>query len=137
MKAKKKTIDEIKCKSNICFDCKKAVGLCSWSEVTPSGEIRFQPPEGAVFEEVEYKFWDRNGVTMSITQCPLFDPDEGYDRQKLCSTLPKVDRGQIIAAFDMGLSTKDICKKLGIQPCTVYYWKKRLIEEGVFRGGKE
>lgn len=124
-------------KTNICFDCKKADGRCSWSEVIhETGEIRFQPPEGAVYEKIPYKLWRETDTTMHIKQCPLFDPDEGYNpkKAKAYTVIRRVDRGAIIAAFDMGLTNRDIAKKLGVGTEAVSYWKKKLIREGVLSG---
>jgi hypothetical protein len=32
----------------------------------------------------------------------------------------------LLRGFEKGVSTKDICKTLGVQPTTVAYWKKQL-----------
>jgi hypothetical protein len=69
-------------RANICFDCKKACGGCSWSEVDPdTKKIRFQPVEGwtatpskiiAGYEGGKVTHAD----TYCITECPLFERDE-------------------------------------------------------------
>ena len=67
--------------SNICFDCKKACGGCSWTEVNPdTGEVRFEPVSGWTAEQTYLlvcthgnKKWVQ---TFRITACPLFDQDD-------------------------------------------------------------
>ena len=132
---KTKKLKESGYKTNICFDCKKALGLCSWSEVDcETGVIRYQPPEGAVYEEIPYKLWRETTTTMYITRCPLFEPDRGISAEKLYKMTRRVERGEIIAAFDSGLTVGDISKKLGFSRETILFWKKRLIKEGSLRG---
>ena len=60
--------------ANICFDCARACGGCSWS-------ARFEPVPGWTAEPVKTKYYaDHSGPqftdTYSITACPLFTPDE-------------------------------------------------------------
>ncbi len=66
--------------NNICFDCKKACGQCSWSAADPlTGELLFEPVPGWTAEEVEQNRKYRNkypSTTYHITACPLFEPDE-------------------------------------------------------------
>ena len=66
--------------NNICFDCKKACGQCSWSAADPlTGELLFKPVPGWTAEEVEQNRKYRNkypSTTYHITACPLFEPDE-------------------------------------------------------------
>lgn len=66
--------------ANICFDCQRALGGCSWSAVdeTKVGKpIKFEPVEGWDAELV-YRFTQTHGVmqTYAIKACPLFIPDE-------------------------------------------------------------
>lgn len=67
--------------ANICIDCQRACGGCSWSEINPeTGKPRFQPVEGWTAEEVLLLVGSsgRNKVisqTYKITACPLFVPD--------------------------------------------------------------
>ena len=74
-------------KANICIDCKKACGDCSWSEVNPdTGKVRFEPVPGWTAEEVPFVLTGGNGyrkieTTYKITACPEFEPDE----RKNCS----------------------------------------------------
>lgn len=59
-------------RANICFDCEKACGRCSWSEYDASiNGTRFQLPKGAVVTPV----YDKRGnfYTYHITECPLFE----------------------------------------------------------------
>lgn len=135
-KIKKKRVNENGAETSICFDCRKAVGLCSWSEVDrETNQIRFVPPEGAVYEERAYKLFDSRGVDRAlwIKQCPLFDPDPGYIEESQGYLRGKADRGGIIAAFDQGLSIRKIADKLDIAETTVRYWRAKLIKEGILR----
>lgn len=66
--------------ASICFDCRRACGGCSWSEIDPkTGHPRFQPPEGCVTENYvrsDRKSADGEFRTTRIVSCPLFVPDE-------------------------------------------------------------
>ena len=68
--------------SNICFDCKKACGGCSWSEVDPdTGKVRFEPVPGWTAEKTYMLVCPRGGQrkwveTFRITACPEFDLDD-------------------------------------------------------------
>ena len=70
-------------KSNICFDCQKACGGCSWTEVDEkTGRQRFEPVPGWTARPVLLNLgmgWngERNmAETYHITACPEFLPDE-------------------------------------------------------------
>lgn len=64
-------------KTNICIDCKKACGGCSWSEIDPSTEKqRFQPVEGWTAEPAVLTDCGRVIHTFHITACPEFEADE-------------------------------------------------------------
>ncbi len=70
--------------NNICFDCKKACGQCSWSAADPlTGELLFEPVPGWTAEKIEqnsnYRYKYPN-TTYHITACPLFEQD---DKRKL------------------------------------------------------
>lgn len=74
-------IDEQARKTNICFDCKKACGGCSWSEIDPNTEKpRFEPVEGWTAEETVLRVYEQDRTrfekTYHITACPLFERDE-------------------------------------------------------------
>ena len=80
--------------ANICFDCKKACGGCSWSELDPkTGKPRFEPVPGWTAKKVMLntchtkrgKHWE---PTYSIKACPLFEPDDPreIDRRALTYT---------------------------------------------------
>lgn len=58
--------------TNICFDCKKAVGGCSWSE-------KFEPVEGWKAEPSIIAGYIESYY---ITECPLFERDEPRDPKK-------------------------------------------------------
>lgn len=69
--------------ANICIDCKKASGGCSWSEVDPvTGKILFEPVPGWDAKKVKLRNGQtRKGVpiyidTYSIKACPLFEKEE-------------------------------------------------------------
>ena len=67
--------------TNICFDCKKACGGCSWSAVDPvTGKVKYEPVPGWTARKVRYcvGYSGRKRVytdTYHITACPLFDGD--------------------------------------------------------------
>lgn len=69
-------------KINICFDCKKACGKCSWSAVDPdTGKLKYEPVPGWTAEKVLYVSGWSNGKpchteTYHITDCPLFEQDD-------------------------------------------------------------
>lgn len=66
--------------SNICFDCEKACGGCSWTAVDPkTNKIRFEPVPGWEAEAVTVGMGQggngkRRVATYRITDCPLFEP---------------------------------------------------------------
>lgn len=67
--------------TNICFDCRKACGDCSWSEIDPeTKKPRFEPVPGWTAKKTMVK--SRTGKksdwleTYHITACPEFVPDE-------------------------------------------------------------
>ena len=68
-------------KANICIDCKKACGKCSWSACDPvTGRLLFEPVPGWTAEPVlqnigHHKNKMRKQLTYSITACPLFEPE--------------------------------------------------------------
>lgn len=67
--------------TNICFNCQKACGKCSWTEVDPeTNKIRFEPVPGWTAKPVALKMGfdghsDRITETYHITACPEFVPD--------------------------------------------------------------
>ena len=67
--------------SNICFECKKAYGGCSWSEVDPeTGLVRFEPVPGwtavkRVMRVDHFKSFSREIETYHSTACPLFEKE--------------------------------------------------------------
>ena len=78
-------------RANICIDCERACGGCSWSEVNPeTGKIRFEPVPGWTAEPV-YKQMGAAGNgyksyadTYRITACPLFLPDKRQHKRDNC-----------------------------------------------------
>lgn len=72
--------------ANICFDCDRACGGCSWSEVDlETKRTRFEPVPGWTAKKVLL----HGDQTYHITACPLFKPDplgrteqqDGTDRE--------------------------------------------------------
>lgn len=65
-------------RTNICFDCQKATGGCSWSELDPeTGKPRFALPPGAEATPSTLDGQKRMPVhTYHITACPEFLADE-------------------------------------------------------------
>ena len=80
-------------RANICIDCKKACGGCSWSACDPkTGKLLFEPVPGWEAEEVTIVLGDYgNGKkkidkTYRITACPLFEGETQpirHDRKQL------------------------------------------------------
>ena len=68
-------------KTNICFDCQKACGGCSWSEIDPATKKpRFEPVPGWTANKVMLKLGTAHSKsvwaeTYHITACPEFVPD--------------------------------------------------------------
>lgn len=97
--------------ANICFDCEKSCGNCSWSEIDPeTKKPRFEPVPGWTAERVKLSNYIgyRNVpvVTYHITACPLFEPTpprkvetpqakkiEQMDRKCLWCGKPLISRG--------------------------------------------
>lgn len=81
-KGRERTRGNKKTQTNICFDCKKACGGCSWSELNPdTGKPRFEPVPGWTAEKTVLRTGtDMHGVqkieTYAISACPLFEEDE-------------------------------------------------------------
>lgn len=71
-------------RTNICIDCQKACGGCSWSEADPvTGKLRFEPVPGWTAKKVLLNLGRRSGngrkvvtETYHITACPEFVPVE-------------------------------------------------------------
>ena len=69
--------------TNICFDCKKACGGCSWSEWDAvNKKPRFEPVKGWKAIKVPYLGGAGRGAkidsTYYITECPEFQPEDNY-----------------------------------------------------------
>lgn len=68
--------------ANICFDCKKSTGGCSWSALDPDTlRPMFKPVEGwtakPIIMDLGISYGKRRTTpTYHITACPLFEPDE-------------------------------------------------------------
>ena len=68
--------------TNICIDCKKACGGCSWTEWDAEKRgVRFEPVEGWTAEEVDllsYIFRGKRYTTKTyhVMACPLFERDD-------------------------------------------------------------
>lgn len=63
--------------ANICFDCEKACGGCSWSEsFTPVPGWTATPVRRKVWTKIDGKFQEHYCDTYSITACPLFERTE-------------------------------------------------------------
>lgn len=68
-------------RTNICVDCKKACGGCSWSEIDPATEKpKFEPIPGWTAEKVWLNVgtsgsYNRKRIvqTYHITACPEFE----------------------------------------------------------------
>lgn len=75
-------------RANICFDCQKACGGCSWSEIDPSTKKpRFEPVPGWTAEPIRMQIGNNQyGKVMTdtyrITACPEFVADEPRQVEK-------------------------------------------------------
>ena len=90
-------------KANICFDCKKACGGCSWSAVDPdTNKLKFEPIPGWTARKTVLNVgsdrFGRNLVeTYHITECPLFEKEDAKrksDTQELTD-----DQFRILKAY--------------------------------------
>ena len=61
--------------NNICFDCQKACGDCSWSD-------NFEPVPGWTAEKCHYHGVGKYKDTYHITACPEFEPDRICNRRE-------------------------------------------------------
>ena len=61
--------------TNICFDCQRACGGCSWSAIGDYGRPRFEPVPGWTAEPTSFNIEGRVVNTYHITACPQFKPD--------------------------------------------------------------
>lgn len=66
--------------ASICFDCRRALGGCSWSEIDPETERpRFQPVPGWTAEPSVIYAGSKRAAdhvnSFRVTACPLFVPD--------------------------------------------------------------
>lgn len=86
----------IRDKTNICFNCKKACGDCSWSE-------KFEPVPGWTAKKVMLNLGvthkkRRWAETYYITACPEFEPDPPRESNNLTMSdkeFEKVNWGDI------------------------------------------
>lgn len=73
-------------KPNICFDCKRACGGCSWTELNPDTlRPKFEPVAGWEAKETVINMGGNHHLKVTsyhITSCPLFEKDE--DRAEGC-----------------------------------------------------
>ena len=85
-------------RANICIDCKKACGGCSWSAADPvTGKLLFEPVPGWTAERVPYSLSTVRGkprqvFTYIITACPLFEGDERENRHDCKQLSPEQDK---------------------------------------------
>lgn len=112
---------------SICFDCARATGGCSWSTLDERGkQILFQPPEGAVVEEVPYKSGSGMWITnLRVCACPLFEPDRGYDPER-----PRRFNRMLDALEQGRLGPARAARENGFPDGAGYYWKAKLKKEG-------
>lgn len=104
-----------KCKTNICFDCKKAVCGCSWSR-------NFTPVDGWTAEPTSTTYALKSGELRAIngyhiTACPEFEPEEtgtisppGKPLRVHCETTGEFFRSASAAAAAYGVSKTTIVK---------------------------
>lgn len=66
-------------RANICFDCKRAVGDCSWSELDPqTGKPRFEPVPGwtakpsTLYRNERGKRGKHEPYSWRVIACPIF-----------------------------------------------------------------
>lgn len=62
-------------RGTLCWRCKKAVGLCAWTELDSSKKVRFEPVPGWVAVKSP-GMPGRKSESYLVLSCPEFDPDE-------------------------------------------------------------
>lgn len=68
--------------ANICMDCKKACGGCSWSELDPvTHKPKFEPVPGWTATPNVLQYYEKKGKkrfmeSYDVKACPLFEPEE-------------------------------------------------------------
>lgn len=103
MPKKKKNIEGFAKRMNICAECQKACGGCSWSAADENGNLLFKPVPGWTAEPVQLGIGynkKRERVftdTYHITACPEFVPDERKPTTK------EGEQRWLNVAFQMGL----------------------------------
>lgn len=81
-------VEKYRKQANICFNCQRACGDCSWSEIDPeTDKPRFQPVPGWTAKRVILRMNVRKGSaefveTYSVTDCPMFIPDSRRSTKK-------------------------------------------------------
>ena len=67
---------------SICWDCKRAVGGCSWSELNDKADgVRFQPVEGWK-ATISTNIYSDGKATYEVRECPLFIADKKEAREE-------------------------------------------------------
>ena len=67
---------------NICFDCKRACGGCSWSAIDDrTGEVQFKPVPGWQTKKRSRKNGRKWEIVEQIIWCPLFVSDRRVNRK--------------------------------------------------------
>lgn len=74
--------------ANICFDCKKACGGCSWTELdSQTLRPRFEPVPGWTATETVINMGGDHHLKVTsyhITACPLFEKDRDREESNNC-----------------------------------------------------
>lgn len=117
-------------RSNICFDCQRATGGCSWSEIDPNtGKPRFVPVPGWEAELVVRKSGKKTDVTWQITGCPLFIRDvprnKGKKEKTMANRKPAWDAERARRLLQEGYSDLQVAEMVGASASAIKSWKYR------------
>lgn len=98
---------------NICVDCKKACGGCSWSRADPvTKKLLFEPVPGWTAEPVICDTGKCRNPTYKITACPEFEPDDRVAAMYVASTSHQNGRCQWCGELlDPKSERKKFCEK--------------------------
>lgn len=90
--------------ANICIDCARACGGCSWTGIDDKGELRWEPVPGWTAEKIQMKVGNYKTVdTYHITACPLFIREEKKERKGVHLALTEEENRAFLARAAMGV----------------------------------
>lgn len=107
-----------------CWDCKNAVGGCSWSS-------RFIPVDGWDARETTIRGVPAGARTPSyhVISCPEFVPDGAGDQHLKSGRKTRRKPGEALRLRGTGLTVEEIAELHNVSPGAIYKWLKRDREE--------